>query len=341
MEVHGLRRLLPLLAVLGAVYAAMILLSMVKLDSGDRGWSWRAPIFIVQHDRDGSWSFNTLNQRKILEQAGINLILGVGMTFVILTAGIDLSVGSVLAVCNVVFVVTVLRLTGQEGTGWPAAIAFPVGVLACLGAGLLLGAISGAVSVYGHVPSFITTLGMYLVGQGAAHLFSGGHTHYLPCRQPLNVAIPLLLCLGGVICAHVLLSRTVFGRHTYAVGANLEAARLCGVAVNRVRVLAFVISGLCAALGGMIYWARLSAGSHLAAYNGYELYAIAAVVIGGTSLMGGEGSVLGTLLGALIMAVLYNGLNTMGIEETTQKIIIGAVIVAAAVYDQRRRRSAG
>jgi ribose transport system permease protein len=339
MDIQGLRRLLPLMGVLGAVYVAMVLFSAVKMGRNGGAWGWRAPIFLVEENPDGSWSFNALNQRKILEQAGINLILGVGMTFVILIAGIDLSVGAVLAVCNVVFVVTVLRLSGEGGAGWTPAAAFTVGAGVCIMAGLLIGAVNGGITVYGNVPSFITTLGTLMVGEGAAYLLSDGRTHYLPCPQGWNVAIPLLVCMVGVVCAHILLARTVFGRHIYAVGANLEAARLCGVAVNRVRLLAFVLSGVCAALGGVVYWARLATGSYLAVKNGYELYAIAAVVIGGTSLMGGEGSILGTLLGAMIMAVLFNGLNTVGIEVTTQKIIIGAVIVAAALYDQNRRRA--
>jgi ribose transport system permease protein len=125
----------------------------------------------------------------------------------------------------------------------------------------------------------------------------------------------------------------------YAVGGNLEASRLSGVPVDRVRILAFAISGLCAGLAGMVYWSRLSMGTYLAGET-YELYAIAAVVIGGTSLMGGEGSVLGTLIGALIMAVLYNGLDTVGVDDMPQRIIIGVVIVAAALYDSMRHRRA-
>ena len=330
----NLRRLLPLIGVLAAVYVAMTLLSAVRFGQDNESWTWQAPIFIVQEGADGSWNFNALNQRKILEQAGINLILGVGMTFVILIAGIDLSVGSILAVSNVLFVMTALRLSGDAPAG---ASTLVIAAVVAVAAGVMLGGINGLISVYGRVPSFITTLGMFLMAQGLAYQISSGRTHHLPYPKGVNVAIPLIVCLVGVVTAHVVLSRTVFGRHLYATGANIEAARLCGVPVNRVRILAFVISGACAALGGIIYWARLATGSHLAATVGYELYAIAAVVIGGTSLMGGEGSVIGTLIGALIMAVLYNGLNTVGIEETTQKIIIGAVIIAAALYDQHRR----
>jgi ribose transport system permease protein len=330
----NLRRLLPLIGVLAAVYVAMMLLSAVRFGRDGEPWTWQAPNFIVQEDDNGGWTFNAYNQQKILEQAGINLILGVGMTFVILIAGIDLSVGSILAVSNVLFVITALHLAGGAPPGAGTLI---LACLAAVAAGLILGGINGVITVYGRVPSFITTLGMFLMAQGLAYQLSAGQTHHLAYPKGMNVAIPLITCLVGVVSAHVVLSQTVLGRHLYATGANIEAARLCGVPVNRVRILAFIISGACAALGGIIYWARLATGSHLAATVGYELYAIAAVVIGGTSLMGGEGSVIGTLIGALIMAVLYNGLNTVGIEETTQKIIIGAVIVAAAVYDQHRR----
>jgi ribose transport system permease protein len=189
------------------------------------------------------------------------------------------------------------------------------------------------------VQSFIVTLCMLLAARGLAYVISGKEPQRLECVGAIRYLLPIGLSIGAVAIAYFLLSRTRFGRYVYAVGGNLEASRLSGVPVNRVRIAVFVIAGLCSALAGIVFWARLSIGTYLAG-EALELYAIAAVVIGGTSLMGGQGSVLGTLIGALIMAVLYKGLNTVGVDEMTQRIIIGAVIVAAALFDSMRHRRA-
>jgi ribose/xylose/arabinose/galactoside ABC-type transport system permease subunit len=343
-----LRRILPLLGVLAAVYALMVGLSAMDLsavDWGEHFWNisqwrlkgplWRAPIFLVSQGEDGT-AINWLNQRQILEQGAINIILGVGMTFVILTAGIDLSVGSLLAFCNVLFVVTAKAVAGKEAPGLPA---FVTATFVCLLGGVFCGWVNGAVTVWGRVQSFIVTLGMFLAARGLAYVISGKEPQRLVCSGAIRTLLPIGLAIGSVAVAYVVLGYTRLGRYMYAVGGNLEASRLSGVPVAQVRIFAFVISGFCAALAGIVFWARLSTGTYLAGES-LELYAIAAVVIGGTSLVGGEGSVLGTLLGALIMAVLYKGLNTVGVDEMTQRIIIGSVIVAAALYDSMRHRRA-
>ena len=333
---NELRRLLPLLGVLAIVYLLMAGLSAIDRGEGSQnisGWRLRAPIFLVTETDEGL-SLNTGNQRQILEQAAVNIILGVGMTFVILTAGIDLSVGSLLAFCNVLFVIVAKALLAHNA---PPVFAYAGATLLCLAGGAMMGWINGAITVWGRVQSFIVTLGMFLAARGLAYVISGRDIQWLPCFGAVRYVLPIALALSSVVVAYLALGFTRWGRYTFAVGGNLEASRLSGVPVNRVRILAFTISGLCCAVAGIVSWVHVSTGSYLAGES-RELYAIAAVVIGGTSLMGGQGSVLGTLVGALIMAVLYNGLNTVGVDEMTQRIIIGAVIVGAALYDSLRRR---
>jgi ribose transport system permease protein len=332
-----LRRLLPLTAVLVAVYLLMVGLSAVDWGGSFwrfSQWRWRAPIVLFATLPNGNQEFNWIYQRQILEQGAINIILGVGMTFVILTAGIDLSVGSLLALCNVLFVMTAKALAGGDG---PGAAAFAAATAVCLMGGVFCGWINGAITVWGRVQSFIVTLGMFLAARGLAYVISGKEPQRLVCAGAIRTLLPIGAAIGSVAAAYFVLGFTRLGRYMYAVGGNLEASRLSGVPVNRVRIFAFAISGLCSALAGIVFWARLSTGTYLAGES-LELYAIAAVVIGGTSLMGGEGSVVGTLIGALIMAILYKGLNTVGVDEMTQRIIIGSVIVAAALYDSTRHR---
>ena len=336
------RRYAYLLLTLAIVFAAMTLLSAVELDrvfehpSEPGRWGWRAPLFLVQESGDG-YGVNTYNQRKIFEQAAINLTLGVGMTFVILTGGIDLSVGSLLALCNVVFVSTVLAI-GSPGP--PSMGGLVLGMAACVAVGIGCGVANGWLSVRLGIPSFIVTLGTMLVLRGAAYWVSGGETKILACPKLLTVAVPIGLSLLAVLAAAVFLSTTRAGRYVYAVGGNLVASRYAGVRTDAVRIMCFAFSGLCAGLAGMIYWSRVSTGSYIAG-EGAELHAIAAVVLGGTRLAGGEGTIIGTMIGAFIMAVLANGLNTAGVDELTQKIIVGCVLIAAAYIDSRRSRGSG
>ncbi len=324
-----------LLLTLLAVYAAMAMLSGLDTQReplNPRLWRFDVPRFVVQERPGGGWAFNSYNQRKILEQAAINLTLGAGMTFVILTGGIDLSVGSLLALCNVIFVLALQRY-GSDGS--LTLNGFGAAVLACLFAGLLCGAANGWLAVALRIPSFIVTLGTLLVIRGLAYWVSGGETKLLSCPGTLTVAIPIGVSLLSVVVSGIFLAATAGGRRVYAVGGNLLASEYAGVRTQRVRVLCFAFSGLCAGLAGIIYWSRTSTGSYTAG-EGAELYAIAAVVLGGTRLAGGEGTIVGTLIGALIMAVLANGLNTAGVHELTQKIIVGCVLILAAYIDSRR-----
>lgn len=329
-------RYLYLLLTLVGVYATMAALSGLETRGhwDVREWRFDVPRFLVQERPDGTWVFNEFNQRKILEQAGINLTLGVGMTFVILTGGIDLSVGSLLALCNVVFVRVVLAMgpQGEPGIGMVGA-----GLAVCTMVGVLCGAGNGWLTVGLRVPSFIVTLGTLLILRGAAFWVSGGETQLLACPAAMTVWIPIGVSVVAVAAGGVFLATTQAGRQVYAVGGNPLACEYSGLRTGRVRVMCFAFCGLCAGLAGMIYWSRVATGSYTAG-EGAELFAIAAVVLGGTRLAGGEGSVVGTMIGALIMAVLANGLDTASVHASTQKIVVGCVLVVAAYLDSRRGR---
>jgi ribose transport system permease protein len=329
---------LYLVLTLLGVYVGMAVLSGLDTQGSPGNpakWRFSVPRFVVQEQPDRTWAFNWYNQRKILEQAAINLTLGVGMTFVILTGGIDLSVGSILALCNVIFVQVVLSFGSAGAPGLGAVVA---GAIVCAAVGALCGAGNGWLSVRLRIPSFIVTLGTLLVLRGAAYWVAGGETKVLACPAAMTVWIPIGLPVAAVLAAGVFLAATVAGRRVYAVGGNLLACEYAGVPTSRVRIMCFAFSGLCAGLAGMIYWSRVATGSYTAG-EGAELFAIAAVVLGGTRLAGGSGSVVGTTIGAMIMAVLANGLNTASVHESTQKIIVGCVLVAAAAIDSRRSRT--
>jgi len=267
------------------------------------------------------------NLIDVIGSCAINLTLGVGMTLVIIAGGIDLSVGRLIALTHVVLVV-VTNATGS----------FLVGLAACLATGLAAGLASGAVSVRFRIPSFIVTLGMMMVARGLAMVAAGGKSIGSDISPPLGVQrfLPIVVSLAVVAVGHIVLTGTVFGRHVFAVGGNPEAARLCGIRVGRVRGVTFMASGLCAALAGLVYWSRNGLGDPLAG-DGLELYAIAAVIVGGTSLSGGRGSVVGTLVGALIMGVLQYGLHFMLVPTHWQWVIIGSVVIATVLVDRLKR----
>jgi ribose transport system permease protein len=286
------------------------------------------------------------NLLNIANQIAVIAIIAIGMTLVIITGGIDLSVGSLLALSAVV----AARLIRDFAGGAEASIGGMI--LACLAAIMLCGIIggfSGAMITRFAIPPFIVTLAMMLVGSGLAYILSGGQSVYqIPDSFVwlgrgsdlfgLPNAVVLMLVLYGL--AHVLMSRMKLGRHLYAVGGNREAARLSGVPVKRVLMVAYVVSGLLAGLGGVIMASQLKSGS--ATYgNMYELYVIAAVVVGGTSLSGGEGKMLGTLTGAFTIAVIQNGMNLTNVESYTQKVVLGFVILGAVLLDRLRHSHQG
>jgi ribose transport system permease protein len=279
--------------------------------------------------------FTAGNAVNILRQASINIVLATGMTFVILTGGIDLSVGSILAVSAVVAVLVSLL----PALGW---IAVPAGLLT----GLLLGLLNGALITFMDVPPFIVTLGSLTALRGAAYLVANGTT---VINRNINFAwignsyvgpIPwlVIIALLTVAVSWFVLRQTVLGVQIYAVGGNERAARLTGIKVNRVLLFVYGVSGLLAGLAGIMSASRLYSATGILG-QGYELDAIAAVILGGTSFTGGIGTIGGTLLGALIIAVLNNGLTLLNMSYFWQLVVKGLVIIAAVMIDRLRRRS--
>jgi ribose transport system permease protein len=277
--------------------------------------------------------FSLQNISIVMQQASINTVLAAGMTIVILTGGIDLSVGSILAVSAMAAVI-VSKIPGWGLLGIPAA-------LLC---GLLFGSINGALIAFLRLPPFIVTLGSLTAVRGVARLMGGDTTVFNP-QLPFAFigngnlfGVPWLVIVALVVivvCWYVL-RRTVLGVHIYAVGGNADAARLTGIKVWAVLLFAYAASGVLAGLGGVMAAARLYAANGLQLGQSYELDAIAAVILGGTSFVGGIGSIWGTLVGALIIAVLTNGLILVGVSDIWQFIVKGLVIVGAVALDRYR-----
>jgi len=269
------------------------------------------------------------NLLNVLEQSSINAIIAVGMTFVIISAGIDLSVGSILAFSGVV-------MAGVLQGGAPIPLALLIGLIS----GMLCGLVNGSLISFGKLPPFIVTLGMMSIARGAALVFTDGRPisgfsegfRWLATGKLFFIPMPLIVMVVVFVFAQILLTKTKFGRYTYAMGGNEEATRLSGVNVRFHKTLVYMLSGLTSAVAAILLTARLNSAQPIAGMM-YELDAIAATVIGGTSLMGGEGTLTGTLIGALIMGVLRNGLNILGVSSFLQQIIIGSVIVAAVLFD--------
>lgn len=277
----------------------------------------------------------TDNLLNVMQQSAINAILGIGLTFVIISAGIDLSVGSILALCGLV--VADLLVAGYSGV-----LAVAAGLLV----GLVCGLLNGLITTLGRIPPFITTLGMMLIARSAAKIYSGskpisGLPESFRALSGNVAGIPVLVLVVAVlyVVAHLVLTRTKLGRYSYAIGGNEQAAWLSGVRVGRYKVAIYTLSGLMAGVAAVLMTSRLNAASPLSGEM-YELYAIAAAVIGGVSLMGGEGGVLGTLVGALIMGTLRNGLNALNVPSALEGMVVGGVLVAAVVLDRARHRGA-
>ena len=269
------------------------------------------------------------NALNVMEQTSINAIVAVGMTFVIISGGIDLSVGSLVALSGVV-------LASALKSGWPVPLAMAAG----LGVGAATGLINGLVIAFGRLPPFIMTLGMMSVARGAALLMTDGRPisgfdagfRSIATGRVLGVPAPIVLTVAIYAVAHFVLSRTRFGRYVYGIGGNEEATRLSGVNVRFHKTMVYVVSGVTSAIAAVLLTARLNTAQPIAGIM-YELDAIAAVVIGGTSLSGGEGNLGGTLIGALTMGVLRNGLNLLGVSSFLQQLVIGVVIIVAVLVD--------
>jgi ribose transport system permease protein len=276
------------------------------------------------------------NLLNVGRQVALFGIVSVGMTFVILTRGIDLSVGSIV---GVVAVASAMMLS--------SGVPIPVTMVAALAFGAALGALNGIGVAFFGMPAFIMTLGMLVIGRGIAMTLANGQPQSLGAAADafyflgggflLGIPVPIWLFVVIAAIAFVVLRHTAFGRQIYAVGSNVEAARLAGIPTQRVLLLVYVISGALSALTALIFVSRLTVGEPTAGVN-LELEAISIVVIGGTSLFGGEGGVAGTVIGAAIIAVMANILNLLGISPFTQQIVKGAIILAAVGFEVIRHR---
>jgi ribose transport system permease protein len=273
--------------------------------------------------------------RTIANQIPAAMLVATGMTFVLIVAEIDLSVGSVLGLCGAV--------VGVALTQWK----FPLWAAVCASvtAGVVCGMFNGAVSLRWRLPTFIVTLGMMEMARGAAHAVTKSQTQYIGSAiegiagtNVLGFSLPFLIAVFVLVVAQVTLSRSVFGRYMLAVGANEQAARFSGIDPRRIKLAVFVISGILVALAAVVDTSRFQSANPNAG-SGFELQAIAAAVIGGTSLMGGRGSVVRTFFGVLIIAVLNSGLASVGAKDEIKRLVTGAVIVAAVIADHYRHRT--
>jgi len=274
------------------------------------------------------------NLRNLFTQISVNAVISLGMTFVILTGGIDLSVGSIVAIAGAVSAVTI------KNTG-----SISLGILAALLTGIAVGFINGIIVSKGRIQAFIATLATQTVFRGVTYVFTGGNPISglgdgfikLTNSRILGVPVPVIITIiVFAICAYVL-TQTRYGRYVYAVGGNEDSSRLSGINVNRVKSWVYIISGATAAIAGIIVTSRIGSAAPTAG-SGYELDAIAAIVIGGTNLVGGEGTIIGTIIGVLIIGVLNNGLNLMDVSAFYQTIVKGLVILLAVLIDKKKAK---
>ena len=258
-------------------------------------------------------------------------VLAIAATYVLSSGGLDLSLGSVLGLSGVVGAAVAVKL------GMPT----PLAVLATIGAGAAAGLINGLIITRAFVPAFIVTLGMLGIARGLALVLSDGRVIYglpkamvyLGQGRPLGIPMPVIIFLLTAFVMHVLLAYTRYGRHTLAIGDNENAARTAGINIERHRLTLYTLSGALAGLAGLLFATRINSGDPTAGIT-YELTAITAAIIGGTNLFGGRGSILGTMIGALIMGVLQNGLNLLAVQSYYQQMAIGAVLILAVFIDQ-------
>ncbi len=279
----------------------------------------------------------TDNLLNVSLQVSITAIIAVGMTFVILTNGIDLSVGSVVAFVGVI-------VTSMMTLALPVFVTLTLAILTGLLVGAASGAFAGLVITRFRITPFIVTMAIMTILRGGAFIYTQGRPIWelpeefkiLGSERLLGVPVPTVIMILVFIVAHIALTRTRFGRHVYAVGGNPEAARLAGIRTNRVLIQVYTLCGVLTALSGILLASRLNSGQPNAGLM-YELDVIASVVVGGTSLNGGRGSVIGTFIGSMLIAVLRNGLNLLDVESYVQQVVVGVVILLAVMVDQLRR----
>lgn len=276
------------------------------------------------------------NLVNIIRQVSINGILAVGMTFVILTSGIDLSVGAVMAICSTVMAGAMINL------GLAPFIAVVISLLV----GALFGLINGTLVAYAKIPPIIVTLAMMEIPRGLALIYTGGYPlsglpdgfSFIGRGYIFNVIpVPVMIMLVVYAVAYIILTQLPMGRYIYAIGGNEESVRLSGIKVKKIKVIAYLTSGLTAAITAVVLTSRLMSGQPNAGV-GFELDAIAAVVLGGTDISGGRGSIFGTFLGVLIMGVLSNGLNLMGVSPYVQRVLKGLIILLAIYFSSKKKK---
>lgn len=277
------------------------------------------------------------NLRQIAVQAAVVAILACGQTAVIISGNIDLSVGAVMAFAGVAAAQAMNHHVGGVWTG--------VGI--ALGAGMAMGCLTGLITAFGRIPSFIVTLGMMGVVYGSAGIVAEsrnvggiapgfevfGAGELFGSRTTDGIPFAVLIMAGVALSIHLALSKTAWGRSLYAMGGNREAARLAGIPLSRVIILVFAVSGLLAGIAAVVNVSRTNIAQHDAG-AGYELYAVAATVIGGTSLFGGQGGVMGTIIGALLMFTIRKGCALKGLGPEYERVVIGAVVILAVLYDR-------
>lgn len=275
------------------------------------------------------------NLTIILTQVSINALLAFGVTFVIITGGIDLSLGSMVAV------------TGVAAALFAHPNTFPlvVPLLIALIAGMAMGGFNGLVITKSKVPPFIVTLGTMTIGRGLALIMSKGRPvsnlsdafNFIGGGQVFGIPFPIIILIIVFILCWLLLKKTIWGRYMYAVGGNEQAARASGISINRIKMLVYTLSGALAALAGIVLTSRITTGQPNAG-QGFELDAIAAAIIGGTSTSGGSGTMTGTLIGALLIGVISNGLDLLNVTSYYQEVVMGVIIIGAVVLDGLNRK---
>ena len=313
---------------------------LVRFLLQDAGVALALLLIVIFFSLTAEYFATSNNFLNIMVQIAINTVLAAGMTFVILVGGIDLSVGSVMALTTVI---GAQILTNDD---LAPGLSVPLAVLACMGVGGIIGFINGFVSEYWRIPSFIVTLGMLNIAHGAARIVSENRTITGLPRSFIDFGntiiwdvfpVIFLIAVSVILIGWFILKYTVFGRYIFAIGTNEEAVRLSGHNPRRYKIATFMLCGLTAGIAGLVYLLRLNVGSPIAG-TGAELTAIAAVIIGGTSFTGGKGSIIGTLIGACILQVLSNGLQLLGVEDNFKPVIIGTVVILAVIIDTYRLR---
>lgn len=276
--------------------------------------------------------FTGRNALNVLRQISMNSILAFGMTFVIVSDGIDLSVASTVALAGVL-----ASDLAHPGQGYPLILP----IVVAIGIGAVIGVINGLIISRTGVPAFIVTLGLQQIARGVSFIYTDGRSiidisdsyQYIGQGDLLGIPFPIYLLIGMLIISYILLQRTKFGRYVYAVGGNSMAAKVSGIRVAKIKTIVYVISGICAGIVGLILSSRTGSGNPNAGMS-YELDAIAATVIGGTSMSGGKGTILGTLVGALIIGILNNGLDLINVSSYVQQVVKGVIIIGAVLIDR-------